>query len=251
MRKKKSFLDFKVVLAALAWLTLATAAAAQDSYVFASPNTKASLTDEAARANLTSPEELNAIAVADRIACSMTDDAEISAALGIYDASSENSLLAESDLARDQTEYLAFLLGKYERQEFVLLFFPQDAGHDRLWIIRSPKTADEAISALRHMHLTSATLRSTADGVEIWIVDAGDKLGDQPQQLAAQLAGNATSRDGTAELSGDDDRTKAAAVFDAKIAAFEHRTKLTLSSLLSTAAWRDASTRTCSTEVPY
>ena len=251
MRKKNSFFNLKAILAVSAFLGMAAAAGAQDSYVFASPNTKASLTDEVAQANLASPEELNAIAVADRIACSMTDDAEISPGLGVYDSSSENSLLIESNIKPDQTEYLASLLGKYERQEFILIFSPQAAGHDRLWTIRTPEEFPAAASAARQLHLTPLTVRHAEDEIEIWIVDTGDKFGDRPQQLAAQLNGSASSREGATELLGDDDRTKAAAVFDAKIFAFERRTKLTLSSLLATPAWRNASTRTCSTEVPY
>jgi len=251
MRREKSFAGFRALVAACALLSFAAPALAQDSYIFASPNTKASLTDEIAQANLASPEELNAIAVADRIACSMTDDAEISPVLGVYDGSSENSLLIESNIKPDQTEYLASLLGKYERQEFVLIFSPQSAGHDRLWTIRTPEGFAAAALAARELHLTPLTVRHAEDEIEIWLVDMGDKFGDRPRQLAARLKGSASSRDGATELLGDDDRTKAAAVFDAKILAFEHRTRLTLSSLLATPAWRDASTRTCSTEVPY
>jgi len=226
------------------------AAAAQDSYVFASPNTKAPLTDEDARGSLTSSEELNAIAVADRIACSMTSKVEISGVLGVYDASSENSFLVESDLQRGQTEYLGSVLGRYEHQKFVLLFFPQLAGHDRLWTIRTSKSFDAAVAAARQMQLTPVTVRAGADGTEVWIVDMGDKFGDRPQQLAAQLGGNAASQDGDAELPGNDDRAKAAAIFDAKIGAFERQTKRKPSSQLWTESWHDASTRTCSTEVP-
>ena len=238
-----------VVLLGLAG-AIGRAAAAQESYVFASSNTAVSLTDEDARRSLTSSEELNAIAVADRIACSMTRKAEISSVLGVYDASSENSFLIESDLKRDQTEYLGSLIGKYEHQEFVLLFFPQAAGHDRLWAIKTSKSLDAAIGAARRRRLTPLTARAGADGTEIWIVDMGDKFGNRPHELAAQLGGSAASQDGAAELPGGDDRTKAAALFDAKIGAFERQTKRKLSSQLWTEAWHDAATRTCSTEVP-
>ena len=245
---------FAALLRALALLGLmgamGRAVAAQDSYVFASPNTRASLTDEDAQGSLTSSEELNAIAVADRIACSMARKAEISSVLGVYDASSENSFLIESDLKRDQTEYLGSLIGKYEHQEFVLLFFPQAAGHDRLWAIKTSKSLDAAIGAARRMHLTPLTVRADADGTEIWIVDMGDKFGNRPHGLAAQLGGSAASLDGAAELQGDDDRAKAAAIFDAKIGAFEQQAKRKLSSQLWTKTWHNASTRTCSTEVP-
>lgn len=223
---------------------------AQASYLFASPDTRASLKDEDARVSLTSFEELNAIAIADRIACSMTRKVELSSVLGVYDTSSENSILMESDLKPAEAEYAGSLLGRYEHQKFVLLFFPQAAGHDRLWTIHSPKSFEAAATAVRQMHLTPVTLRASTNGIEIWIVDMGDKFGDQPQQLAAQLGGSATSQDGIANLLGDDDRAKSKAIFDAKISAFEHHETHKLSFRLWTEAWHDAATRTCSVELP-
>jgi hypothetical protein len=225
-------------------------ARAQDSYLFASPDTRASLTDGDARISLTSFEELNAIAIADRIACSMTRKTEISGVLGVYDASSENSLLIESDLKPRQTEYLGSLLGKYEHQKFVLLFFPQAAGQDRLWTIKTSKSFADASAATRRLNLTPVTVRASADGTEIWIVDMADKFAQQPQQLAAELGGTATSDDGNANLLGNEDRAQSAEIFHATIAAFERTEKPKLSSRLWTESWHDASTRTCSMEVP-
>ena len=240
---------FALILAALALLGLARGTAAQKSYLFASPDTRASLTDEDARVSLTSFEELNAIAIADRIACSMTRKVEISGVLGVYDTSSENSILMESGLKPKETEYLGSLLGRYEHQKFVLLFFPRAGGRDRLWTIHTSKSFEAAAIAVRQMRLTPVTLRTGANGVKIWIVDMGDKFGDRPRQLAAQLGGGAASQDGTADLLGDDDRAKSKAIFDAKITAFEQREKTKLSSRLWTEAWHDASTRTCSIEL--
>jgi hypothetical protein len=248
--REKALRKFGLILAALALLGLARGAAAQKSYLFASPDTRASLTDEDARVSVTSFEELNAIAIADRIACSMTPKVEISGVLGVYDTSSENSILMESDLKPKQTEYLGSLLGRYEHQKFVLLFFPQAGAHDRLWAIRTPKSFEAAATAVRQMHLTPVTVRAGAAGTEIWVVDMGDKFGDRLRQLAAQLGGSATSQDGIANLLGDDDRAKSKAIFDAKIGAFEQHETHQLSSRLWTEAWHEASTRTCSTELP-
>lgn len=225
-------------------------AAAQESYVFASPNTRSSLTDQDARGSLTSFEELNAIAIADRIACSMTSKVNISGALGVYDATAENSFLIVSDLKQTETEYLGSLLARYEHQRFVLLFFPQAAGRDRLWTIKTSKSFDNAIATVRRMHLTPVTLLPGKTQTEIWVVDIGDKFAQQPSQLAAELSGTATSQDGSAELLGDDDRAKSAAIFDGKIGAFERKQKRKLSSGLWSEPWRDASARTCSAEVP-
>ncbi|HEX4002505.1 MAG TPA: hypothetical protein VHX36_07640 [Candidatus Acidoferrales bacterium] len=230
---------------------LAQAAAAQDAYVFVSPNTRETLTDGDARASLTSFEELNGIAIADRTACSMASKVEITAALGIYDSSAENSFLIESNLKRDEAEYTGSLLSRYEHQKYVLLFFPQAAGHDRLWTIKTSKSFDAAIAAARQMRLTPVTLRPEAGGNEIWVVDIGNKFGDRPKQLAALLAGAAASQEGIAEILGDEnERAKSAAIFDRRIAEFESRANRKLSSRLWTESWRDASTRTCSTEAP-
>jgi hypothetical protein len=245
---------FAAILQAVALLGLAGAlgrvAAAQDSYLFASPDTRASLTDEDARASLTSFEELNAIAIADRLACSLTSKVKITGVLGVYDTSSENSFLIESDLKRKEMEYLGSLLGRYEHQKFVLLFFPQAAGHDRLWTIKTSKSFDSAVAVVRQMHLTPVTLRAGANEIEIWVVDMGDKFAQEPNQLATDLGGTATSQDGTADLLGDDDRAKSAAIFNATISAFEQNKKRKLSSRLWSEAWHDASTRTCSAEAP-
>ena len=240
-----------MILAALALMGLARTAAAQQSYVFASPNTRASLTDEDARVSLTSFEELNAIAIADRIACSMSRKVEITGMLGIYASSAENSFLVAADLKHDEAEYAGSLLARYEHQKYVLLFFPQRAGRDHLWVIRTPKSFDAAIAAAREMRLTPVSLRPEARGNEIWIVDIGDKFGDQPKRFAEQVGGSATLQTGAAEILGDEnDRAKSMEIFDRRIAAFESRTGRELRSRLWSEAWHDASARTCSAELP-
>ncbi|HUA01194.1 MAG TPA: hypothetical protein VMB02_12755 [Candidatus Aquilonibacter sp.] len=244
---------FAAILAALvlscAAATLAPTAAAQQSYVFASPNTRQTLTDADARASLTSFEQLNAIAIADRIACSFASGVRITGVLGIYDTSAENSFVVESHLNRAQAEYAGSLLARYEHQKYALLFFPAPGGHDRLWAIQTPKSFDEAAAAARGMRLTPITLRPESAGNEIWVVDIGNKFGDRPKQLAAQLSGGASVQNGSAEVIGEEDRANAS-LFDTKIAAFESGAKTKLSPRLWTAAWHDASTRTCSTEAP-
>jgi len=243
------------ILAALSLLCaiggLAHAAAAQTAYVFVSPNTRETLTDEDARASLTSFEERNAIAIADRVACSMRSKVEITGVLGIYESTSENSFLIQADLKRDQAEYAGALLSRYEHQKYVLIFYPQAAARDRLWTIKTSKSFEAAIAAARRMRLTPVTLRPETGGNEILVVDIGGTFGDRPRQLAFSLGGEATSQGGVAEILGDEnDRAKSAAIFDAKIAAFEAHATRKLSSRLWSESWHDASTRTCSTEAP-
>jgi hypothetical protein len=249
LAKRAAILQAFALLCAAGALVLP--AAAQQAYVFVSPNTRETLSDDDARASLASFEELNGIAVADRIACSMASEVKITGVLGIYDSTAENSFLIESNLKPDEAEYAGSLVSRYEHQKYVLLFFPHTDGHERLWTIRTEKLFNAAIAAARQMRLTPVTLRPETSGNEIWVVDIGGKLGDRPQQLAALLGGTLRSQNGSAKILGDkNDRAKSAAIFDRTIAAFESHTDRKLSSLLWTTVWHDASTRTCSVEAP-
>jgi len=84
---------------------------AKPIFIFASPNTRESLSDSDAKAQLTSFEQINATAVADRAACALTPYVQISDGLGVYETSSENSIIVEGDLSKARAEYLAALLG--------------------------------------------------------------------------------------------------------------------------------------------
>jgi hypothetical protein len=226
---------------------------AKISYIFASPNKSDTLTDEIAMKKLGSFEESNAIAVADRIACALTQPrrAEISAVLGVYDRSSENSLIVETSLELGSAEYLASLLALYEHQRDVLLFSPQGGGPDRLWTIRTSRSFDSVAKGLRQRRLTPLTARIEKSSIQIWLVDLGDRAGQGPKELAAQLGATASFEDGSAELLGDEnDGAKAEVIYQAKIQAFEARSPVRFSSLLSSQAWQKASTRTCSIELP-
>jgi len=229
----------------------AAAADPKDSYIFASPNTKSGPVGGESAKNLESFEELNAISVADRIACSFTHSAGISSTLGVFNGLAENSFVVETDLVPAQIEYVASLLGKYERQEFVLWFAPKSDGPDRLWTIRvPPHEAKDVIAVMRQMHLRGATIKTGTAPTEVWIADFGGKFASVPDDLAGRLEGNATSEAGIAHLIGNDDRSKAAALFQNKIDAFERETNARLSSRLGSRLWLTASTRTCSSEVP-
>ena len=211
------------------------------------------LTDEGAMKKLGSFEEANSIAVADRIACSLTQPrrAAISAVLGVYEKSSENSLIVETSLERGPAEYLASLLGQYEHQRDVLLFSPQEAGPDRLWIIKTTQSFGSVAMAVRQQRLTPLTARIEKTSVQIWLVDPGGKAGQQPRELATRLGASASFEDGSTELLGDEgDHAKAEAVYQAKIHAFEEHSPTRFSSLLSSRAWQKATARTCSTELP-
>ncbi len=227
------------------------AAGANQVFLFASPTTQESLTDEDARARLSSFEQSNTTAVADRAACSLTHSVEIADTLGIYEKSSENSYILESDLARNESEYLAALLGLYSRQEFILLFFRKASGADRLWIIKTREPTGMAIASLRKLQLTPVTVRLDKGQNEIWFVDPGNKRAADLKKLSSEVNGQADVVEGTAELLGNPDRTAAIQVWQQQLRAFEKQSGRHLSQRLSSRAWRSAkAVHTCSTAMP-
>jgi hypothetical protein len=220
-------------------------------FLFASPNTRESLTDEDAKVRLTSFEQANAAAVADRAACALTHSVQIADSLGIYDKSSENSFILEADLDRKQPEYLAALLGLYSRQEFILLFFDEASGPDRLWIIRTPQSLDLVIATLRKLKLTPVTVRTEKDQNEIWFVDIGEKRAGTLKIFTSEVNGRVSLTAGAAEMLGNQDRTTAVKGWRQQISAFEQQSGRHLSEQLSSKEWRDATAvHTCSREMP-
>jgi hypothetical protein len=223
---------------------------ANQVYLFASPNTRESLTDDEAKLRLKSFEQINATAVADRAACALTHSVEIANSLGIYDKSSENSFILEADLERKQSEYLAALLGIYSRQEFVLLFMDEASGFDRLWIIKSPQSLEEIVATLRKLKLTPVTVRTEKDHNEVWFIDFGGRRAEDLKIVTSDVNGRAALTAGVAELLGNQDRATAGKMWREQIGAFEQRSGRHLSGQLPSESWRDATTvHTCSREM--
>ena len=224
--------------------------AANQVFLFASPNVRASLTEKEAKAHLTSFQQLNATAVADRAACSLTKDVHIASSLGIYDKSLENSFIVEANLEQKQSEYLAALLGLYSRQEFILLFLDEASGGDRLWIVETPQSLEAVIATLRKLKLTPVTVRTEKDRDEIWFVDPGDKRAEDLKIFTSDVNGRASLTAGVAEMLGNQDRTMAVKRWRQKIGAFEQQSGRHLSQQLSSEGWRHTTAvHTCSTEV--
>jgi hypothetical protein len=223
---------------------------ANQVFLFASPNTRESLTDKDAKVRLTSFEQANATAVADRAACALTHSVQIADSLGIYDKSSENSFILEADLGQKQPEYLAALLGLYSRQEFILLFLDEASGADRLWIIKTPQSLEAVIAKLRKFKLTPVTVRTGKDLNEIWFVDFGEKHAGDLKVFTSEVNGQATLTAGVAEMLGNQDRTTAVNGWRQQISAFEQQNGSRLSERLSSRGRRKATiVHTCSTEM--
>jgi hypothetical protein len=247
---------FRGIVLAVAGVLVATLAAAVPGpsanpiFIFASPNTRESLTDEQARARLASFEQINATAVADRAACALTHSVQIGDSLGVYDRFSENSFIVEGDLSKAQAEYLAALLGSYSKQEFVLLFLEEPAGGDRMWVIKTPQSLDVVIGTLRKWRLTPVTLRPGRDQNEIWFVDTEEKRAEALKSFTSDVKGSARVTAGVAEMLGNPARPVAVKEWRRQIGAIEKQTGLRLSRQLSSDAWRHArQVHTCSTEI--
>jgi hypothetical protein len=223
---------------------------ANQVFLFASPNTRESLTDEDAKVRLTSFGQANATAVADRAACALSHSVQIADSFGVYDNSSENSFILEADLGQKQPEYLAALLGLYSRQEFILLFFDEASGTDRLWIIKTPQSLDLVIATLRKMKLTPVTVRAEKDQNEIWFIDFGEKRAGALKNFTSEVNGRASLTEGVAEMLGNRDRATAVKGWRQQIRAFEQQNGSRLSEQLSSRGWRKATIlHTCSREM--
>ncbi len=219
-------------------------------FLFASPNRRETLSDQNARAHLSSLEQINATAVADRAACALVDDVHIADSLGIYDKSSENSFILEADLGQKPSEYLAALLGLYSRQEFVLLFFDEAGGPDQLWIIKTPQSLGAVLPTLRKLNLTPVTVRPEKDQTEIWFVDFGEKRAEDLKMFTSGVNGRASLIKGVAEMLGNQSRTVAVRGWRRQINTFEQQSGRHLSGQLSSKGWRDATAvHTCSSDV--
>ena len=206
------------------------------SYVIASPNTRSKLTDQDARMSLGSFEHVNATAVADRLACSLTHSVRIADGVGIFDDSSENSFVVQTDLGQKQTEYLSFLLARYSHQEFVLLFITRPTGADRLWIIRTPQSWNDVANQVRSLHLVPVTVTEKQNTIDIYVVDFGSKSTAKLATLVSLLKATSETTIGSAEIPGDEDRKTATTLFEQEIKSAEQQNGKHLSTYLWTPA---------------
>lgn len=255
--KEKPLTQFLTILLAIIVSLPATFAlpipgtGANQAYIFASPNTRESLTDQDAKVRLNSLQQFQAIAFADRAACALTHNVQIAGSLGIYDKFMENSFILEADLGKEQSEYLAALLGFYSHQEFILLFLDEPDGLDRLWIVKTPQSQEEVIATLRRLKLTPVTVRTVKGQNEIWFIDFGEKRAEDLKIFTSDVNGAASLTEGAAEMLGNPSRNKAIRLWRKKISVFEQRSERYLSVQLSSKVWRDATTvHTCSKEIP-
>ena len=224
---------------------------------FVSPNVRDRMTYEAAEESLKSFEETNFIAVADRVLCSLAPRAQVRAVIGeVHEhgklglEGAENSTLLRAQLSTDEMRYAVALLGRYAHQEYVIVFTARAVSYGmahrpaRLFTLRlPPKTPRARVD--RELDAAGVPYR-TLDGDSVIVFLPQDASDDGVRAAARRLHATVFVQTGVGELIGDDDRLKAAAIYDRIIAEFEsvHPEKK-LSAKLWSAEWHDAVKRTC------
>jgi hypothetical protein len=153
-------------------------------------------------------------------------------------------------LRSDSADYLASLLGRYAHQEFALSFVEDPAGRSTLWTLTTSLPATTVLPALRNAKLVPSTVIQGAGRTVIIFVDIRNTSSNKVGLFASQLHSVASSIAGDATLIGDDDRAKAAAVFQHHIQTDESHLQMHLSNYIWTSTLHDATQRTCSTNQP-
>jgi hypothetical protein len=235
-----------------------SSAAAQGPAVgFVSPNVRDSMTYSVAKESLSSFEETNFIAVADRVMCALAPRAQVRPVIGeVHEKGklglegAENSTLLRARITIDEMRYAVALLGRYAHQEYVIVFAPRPVTYGvanpparLVTLILAPRTprprVEEALDA-------AAVLHRTLDGDSvIAFVPEGESEGPI-RDAARRLHANLNVQTGVGELIGNDDRVQAAGIYERIIAEFESsHPGRKLSAKLWTAEWHDAISRTC------
>lgn len=216
--------SFLLLLAAV----LAPMCTAQ-SFVFASPNTRTHMSEEAALASQDSFEQRNFLAVAEYLAGKLCHNSEVRGGEGLDQADTENTAITLG-CKGGPAIYLGELLARYAHQEWVLFFSASPRGHERLFVIHFSAGLAEAMSQVRQHQVPQATVIAEGKSVRvyIWVKDhAQDEL---IRALAQDTHAETKEISGTGLLIGNDDRKKAQQVFDKKILAYEreHKTAFSL-----------------------
>lgn len=235
-------------------LLIGSAAGQQLAVGFVSPNVRDHMTYETAKESLASFEETNFLAVADRVLCNLSPHPAVDSSIGeVHEKGklglegAENSAVLRAAVSFDEMRYAVALLGRYAHQEYVIVFAvdPSMARPARLFTLRVDKqfgrpAIEKTLDAAGVLHRTLVDEQTIAA-----LILPGDS--DAAIRKAAQrLRARTELQQGRGEIIGDDDRLKAAAIYDRIIADFEsahpdHK----LSPFLWSREWHDAITRTC------
>lgn len=236
---------------------LGSAVGQQMAVGLGSPNTRDSMSYVDAKISLTSFEETNFVAVADRIVCALASRGSVEKAIGkVHEQGSlglsgaENSVVVKAPVSLQDMRYAMALLGRFAHQKFVIVFIPDEASAARskpaeMVLLRVPQKIAR-VRMERVLDETGVPYRTLLDEHRV-LVFLTEGTSDAAVRKAAQrLGAKIEAERGTGEIFGDDDRGKALAAYDRIIAEYElaHPDKA-LSSRLWSREWHDAESRTC------
>ena len=236
---------------------LGSAAGQQMAVGLGSPNTRDSMSYADAKISLTSFEETDFVAVADRIVCALASRGSVVKAIGeVHEQGSmgasgaENSVVVKAPVLLQDMRYMMALLGRYAHQKFVIIFIPEKtdasaANPAKMVLLRIP----QKISRVRMEQVldrTGVPYRTLLDEHRVLVLPPAGASDAAVRKAAQRLGAKIEIERGTGEIFGDDDRGKALAAYDQIIAEYEsaHPDKA-LSSRLWSREWHDAESRTC------
>jgi hypothetical protein len=234
-----------------------SAAGQQMAVGLGSPNTRDSMSYADAKVSLSSFEEANFVAVADRIVCSLAARGSVETVIGeVHEqgklgiSGAENSVVVKAPVTLEEMRYVMALLGRFAHQKFVIAFIPEVGG-------ASPTKQAEMVRLRIPQKISRARMEQVLDETGVpyrTLLDEHRVLVFLPEgtsdaavrKAAHRLGAKIEVERGTGVIFGDDDRGKASAAYDRIIADYEsaHADKA-LSSKLWSREWRDADSRTC------
>lgn len=255
MRRYNPF-SMRQLLLVLSFLAASSGFAQQLSVGLASPNTRESMTYADAKGSLSSFEEQNFVAVADRIVCALAKSGGIEKVIGeVHERGrmgvegAENSVVVKAPIGFEEMRYTMALLGRYGHQKFVVAFTPAPEATlpASLVTLQIPRgTARPTLE--RVLDETGVVYRTLAEDSVIIFLSNGTP--EAPVKRAAKrLKARLEIRQGRGEIVGDDDRAKAITAYDKIIAEYEAaHAEQAISEKLWSREWHDANTRTCTLE---
>ena len=238
-------------------ILLGSATAQQMAVGLASPNTRDPMSYADAKISLSSFEETNFVAVADRIVCALASRGTVEKAIGeVHEqgrmgvSGAENSVVVKAPVALQDIRYAMALLGRFAHQKFVIVFFPDEAGASgtkpaQMVLLRiPPKTSRVRIEKV--LDQTGVPYRTLLDEHRVLVFLPEGTSNTAVRKAAQRLSAKIEAERGTGEIFGDNDRGKALAAYDRIIAEYElaHPDKA-LSSKLWSREWHDVESRTC------
>ena len=239
------------LLALLCVVSLAGIAAGQQAVGFVSPNVRDRMTVAEAAESLSSFEEANFSAVADRVLCSLAPHASVNSAIGeVHERKlglegAENSTVLRAPLTYDAMLYAVSLLGRYAHQKWVILFEDVPDGSAQLVTLKVPKAVDRSVLE-RTLDSVGLLHRTLVDEHTVILFVPPHASMSAMRRAAQLLHGTIAVEKGEGGIFGGDDRLLAATHFDRIIAAYEfHHPEYKLSTKLWSAEWHDAVARTC------